>query len=221
MTLPPDVTAGAADALLAAIIVLGVGLAIARSIGLATLLLAAQSLAVGLASAVLGVERGSGELIAVGVLTIALRALVVPWVLRRLLHASPVRHETNAYLGAWGSGVVAMVIVFASSVAVQHLTLALRDGAPHAVPVAIAEVVTGLLLVATRRKSISMVVGLLVFENGISLATISLTQGLPFLLELGAAFDLLIVMVVVQVHARRMLTTFGSLSTDRLRSLRG
>ena len=66
-----------------------------------------------------------------------------------------------------------------------------------------------------------MVIGLLVFENGITLAALAMTAGMPLVMELGASFDLLIVMVVVQVHARRMLATMGTLSTDRLRSLRG
>jgi len=66
-----------------------------------------------------------------------------------------------------------------------------------------------------------MVIGLLVFENGITLAALALTAGMPLVVELGATFDLMIVMVVVQVHARRMLATVGSLSTDHLRSLRG
>jgi hydrogenase-4 component E len=66
-----------------------------------------------------------------------------------------------------------------------------------------------------------MIIGLLVFENGVTFAAFAITAGMPLVVELGISFDLLIVMAVVQVHARRMLTTFGSLSTDRLRSLRG
>jgi hydrogenase-4 component E len=73
----------------------------------------------------------------------------------------------------------------------------------------------------TRRKSLSIVVGLLVFENGLALAAFSLTYGMPFVVELGAAFDLLMVIVVAAVYSRRMLTVFGSLSTDELRRLRG
>ena len=44
---------------------------------------------------------------------------------------------------------------------------------------------------------------------------------MPLVIELGIAFDLLILVVGVRVYARRMLATFGSLSTDRLRNLRG
>jgi len=73
----------------------------------------------------------------------------------------------------------------------------------------------------SRRKALSLLIGLLVFENGLSLAAFALTYGMPLVVELGILFDLLIVIVVGWVYARRMLRVFGSLSTDELRSLRG
>ena len=79
----------------------------------------------------------------------------------------------------------------------------------------------GLLIVMTRRKALSLVVGLLVFENGIALTAFALTYGMPLVVELGVLFDVMIVVVVAWVYARRMLDVFGSTSTDELRSLRG
>jgi hydrogenase-4 component E len=209
------------EAAAAAIVLLGVALATSRSLEAALWLLTAQSSLLGLGGVAVGLSRGSGELIVGGLLTIAIRGVVLPTVLRRLLARSPVRHETNAYLGRRTSAAAAIGIIFIAALVVQGVATPVEAIPLRALPAAIAEVLTGLLVIATRRKSLSMVIGLLVFENGIALAAISLTSGMPLLMEFGAAFDLLIVMVVVQVHARRMLETFGSLSTDRLRSLRG
>ena len=80
---------------------------------------------------------------------------------------------------------------------------------------------TGLFLMMSRRKALSLLIGLLVFENGLSLVAFALTYGMPLVVELGILFDLLIVIVVGWVYARRMLRVFGSLSTDNLRNLRG
>ena len=91
----------------------------------------------------------------------------------------------------------------------------------RALPAAISQVLTGLLLVMTRRKALSLVVGLLVFENGIALTAFSLTYGMPLVVELGVLFDVLIAVIVAWVYARRMLDVLGSTSTDRLRNLRG
>lgn len=209
------------DIAAAGIVLLGVWLAITRSIGEATWLLTGQSLLMGAAALAVGAARGSVELMLGGVLAIAVRGIVLPVVVRRLLRDSPVRHERHAYLGARASAVVAVAIVFVAALAVDG-TAGLPGGSSiRALPAAVAEVLTGLLVITTRRKSLSMIIGLLVFENGITLAAFAITAGMPLVVELGVSFDLLIVMVVVQVHARRMLTTFGSLSTDRLRSLRG
>jgi len=202
-------------------VVLGVWLAAIRSLGVGTWVLAGQSLLLGLAAIAIGVNRESGELIAGGILTIGIRGVALPFVIRRLLHATPIRHERQPYLGRRASTLAAIAIVFVAAIAVGGAAGLSGGSSARALPAAVAEVLTGLLLIATRRKSLSMVIGLLVFENGISLAALALTAGMPLVVELGASFDLLIVMVVVQVHSRRMLATLGSLSTDPLRKLRG
>jgi hydrogenase-4 component E len=94
-------------------------------------------------------------------------------------------------------------------------------GATRALPAAIAAVLTGLLVIMTRRKALSLIVGLLAFENGIALAAFALTYGMPLVVELGVIFDLLIAVVVAWVYAGRMLETMGGTSTDQLRRLRG
>jgi hydrogenase-4 component E len=48
-----------------------------------------------------------------------------------------------------------------------------------------------------------------------------LSYGMPLVVELGVLFDVMIVVVVAWIYARRMLDVFGSTSTDELRSLRG
>ena len=86
---------------------------------------------------------------------------------------------------------------------------------------AIAVTSIGLLLIITRRKTLSAVIGLLVFDTGLSLAAFGLSFGMPLVVELGVLFDLLIAVAVVVAVSRRMLTDIGSLSTDNLRNLRG
>jgi hydrogenase-4 component E len=217
----PDLAARSLDVASAGIVVLGVWLAAIRSLDLGIWVLAAQSLLLGLAAIAIGLSRGSGELVIGGLLTIGIRAVALPFVIRRLLGTTTLRHERQPYLGRRSSTLAAIVIVFVATVAVGGVAGLPVVASARALPAAVASVLIGLLLIATRRKSLSMVIGLLVFENGITLAALALTAGMPLVVELGASFDLLVVLVVVQIHARRMLTTLGSLSTDRLRSLRG
>jgi Hydrogenase 4 membrane component (E) len=209
------------DACAAGIVGLGVLLAVTRSIGRSIWLVAAQSALGAVAAIGVGLTLGLGHLVVGGLLALGAKAVVYPLVLRIMLRASSVSVERHPYVGPRLSLVAAIAIVFAAGVATSDLALASSLGGTRALPAAIAAMLTGLFLMMSRRKALSLLIGLLVFENGLSLVAFALTFGMPFVVELGILFDLLIVIVVGWVYARRMLRAFGSLSTDELRSLRG
>ncbi len=221
MTIDPHAAGEFVDACAAAIVVLGVALAATRSIGRAIWLVAAQSTLTGVAALAVGLATGAGHLLVGGLLAIGVKGVLVPLVLGTILRRSSVRSERQPLLGPRASLVAAVLIVFAASAAADGAFVGASVAARRAVPAAIATVLTGLLIVMTRRKALSLVVGLLVFENGIALTAFSLTYGMPLVVELGVLFDLLIAVVVAWVYTRRMLDVLGTTSTDRLRSLRG
>jgi hydrogenase-4 component E len=208
-----------------AIVLVGVLIAGTRSIGRAIWLVGAQAILLSAAVACVGFATGSAHLVVGSLITLASRGIAVPLALGYILRQSPVRQERNPYLGPRLSLIAAIAIVFVSVLAVDGSVLSGSLGAsvssPHAMPASVAELLTGLLVAMTRRKGLSIVVGLLVFENGLALAAFSLTYGMPFVVELGATFDLLMVVVVIGVYTRRMLTILGTQSTDQLRNLRG
>jgi hydrogenase-4 component E len=209
------------DACAAAIVVLGIGLAATRSIGRAIWLVALQSALTGVAAISVGLATGAGHLVIGGLLAVGAKGVVVPFVLGSILRRSPVRQERHPLLGPRASLVAAVAIVFVASAAADGAFVGASVAAGRGLPAAIATVLTGLLIIMTRRKALSLVVGLLVFENGIALTAFALTYGMPLVVELGVLFDLLIAVVVAWVYARRMLDVLGTTSTDELRSLRG
>lgn len=217
----PSLAGQLVDACAAAIVVLGVGLAATRSIGRAIWIVAVQSALTGVAALAVGLATGASHLLVGGVLAIAVKGVVLPLVLGTILRRSSIRRERQPLLGPRASLVAAVAIVFAASAAADGAFVGASVAASRAVPAAIATVLTGLLIVMTRRKALSLVVGLLAFENGIALTAFSLTYGMPLVVELGVLFDVLIAVVVAWVYARRMLDVLGTTSTDRLRSLRG
>ena len=221
MNFDPASAARLLDTCSAVIVVVGILVAGTRSIGRAIWLVAAQALLLAVATLGVGVATNSLHLMVGSLFTVAVRGVAMPLILGRILRGSAVRVERNPFLNPRLSLIAAIVIVFAAVMAMDNVSLGGPLDAPRALPAAVAEVLTGLMIAMTRRKSLSIVVGLLVFENGLALAAFSLTYGMPFVVELGAAFDLLMVIVVAAVYSRRMLTVFGTLSTDELRSLRG
>lgn len=209
------------DAAAAAIIVLGIVLAGTRSIGRAIWIVALQSALGGVAAIAVGLAADAGHLVFGGLLATGVKGIVVPLVLGAMLRRSTVRRERHLLLDRRLLLVAAVAIVFVAHAVADGSAAAAGLGATRALPAAIAAVLTGLLVIMTRRKALSLIVGLLAFENGIALAAFALTYGMPLVVELGVIFDLLIAVVVAWVYARRMLETMGGTSTDQLRRLRG
>lgn len=221
MTFDPAAAARLVDACSAAIVLVGILVAGTRSIGRSIWLVAAQSILLGVAGVGVGLATGASHLVFGGLLAGVAKGVVVPLILGRVLRQSRVRVERHPYIGPRTSLVIAVLIVFAATAAVDGAALRGSLDAPRALPAAIAEILTGLLITMSRRKGLSIIVGLLVFENGLALTAFSLTYGMPLVIELGILFDLLVAITVVWVYARRMLTVLGTMSTDELRSLRG
>lgn len=221
VTIDAQTASAVVDACAAAIVLGGVGLAATRSLGRSIWLVAIQSVLTGVAALAVGLATGADHLLIGGLLAIGVKGVVVPYVLGLVLRRSPVRQERQPILGARASLVVAVAIIFAASAAADGVQVGSGIAAGRALSVAIAQVLTGLLIVMTRRKALSLVVGLLVFENGIALTAFSLTYGMPLVIELGVLFDVLIAVVVAWVYAGRMVDVLGSTSSDRLRDLRG
>jgi hydrogenase-4 component E len=221
MTFDPRTVAEVVDACAAVIVVLGVLLAATRSIGRSIWMVALQSAFVGLAALTVGLGTGTTHLVFGGLLAIGAKGIVVPLVLGSILRRSSVRVERHLLVGPRVLLVAAVAIVFASASAADGVSSTAGVAASRVLPAAISQVLMGLLIVMTRRKALSLVVGLLVFENGIALTAFSLSYGMPLVVELGILFDVLIAVVVAWIYARRMLDVFGSTSTDELRSLRG
>ena len=168
-----------------------------------------------------GLSLDLEHMVIAGLSTIAAKAILVPIILMIMLRQSPIRVERHPYVGPRLSLVIAIVIVFAASIGVAGIALPLSQGGARALPAALAEILTGLFLVMSRRKAISLLIGLLVFENGLAMTAFVLVSGMPLVVELGILLDVLIALVVGWVYTRRMLLVLGTTSTDELRSLRG
>src|SRR5207245_6521179 len=84
-------------------------------------------------------------------------------------------------LGAVGTGLSLMYA--------RTLPLAPEHVGSLLVPASLSTVLTGFLLLITRRKAITQVVGYLILENGIFIMGLTLLQAMPFLVEIGALLD--------------------------------
>jgi hydrogenase-4 component E len=75
-------------------------------------------------------------------------------------------------------------------------------------------------MMVTRRKAITEAIGLLMMENGLFLGALSISYGMPLLVEIGIFFDVLMVAVIVGIFTFRISKTFDSIDTEFMRRLR-
>jgi hydrogenase-4 membrane subunit HyfE len=93
------------------------------------------------------------------------------------------------------------------------------DAAAAAVPVALATLMIGFIVLTTRRKALVQVAGYLILENGVFLFGLTQTENVPFLIELGVLLDVFVgvfIMGIVVFHINR---EFDSLDSTRLTEL--
>jgi hydrogenase-4 component E len=79
----------------------------------------------------------------------------------------------------------------------------------HAIPTALALMLVGMFLMIVRRKALSQVIALVTIENGIALAALAATDGMPIAVELGLSFDILIAVTLMGIIVGRIRATMG------------
>ena len=167
-----------------------------------------------------GVHNHATEIIIFGVLLLVAKAGIIPILLRQVLKESKTEWVGEIYLKRALSLVIAGGLTLVAYEVTQPL-MALHSSYRNGLAVAIALIFYGLLLMMTRKVAIVQVLGILLIDNGIFLAGFFLTQGMPLLVELGAAFDILVGMVIIGILSKQMLETYDSLNVDHMRSLKG
>jgi len=201
-------------ALVTVILLCGLGVIVVRRRSAAIALVAAQSLALGAGALGLASGRSSDFLVASVVLlakAVALPALLLV-VMRRTREPRLVAPAAPALARLAGAGAVA----FAAVALVPPLGL----GDAHTEHTAVALVLVGIAIVVARRPAFLQLIGLIVAENGLSLLAVSVPGGLSYVVELGALFDLALVVTVALAFTQRIHLELGTGDTELLRGLR-
>jgi hydrogenase-4 component E len=190
-----------------------------RSLVASIRLLSVQGVALATLVAVIGVHERDAQLVVVSLLVLALKGVVLPWVLTRGAKAGVAREE-SPLLNPTAALITASALTILAYLVSPPLIGAADDAAVRAVPLAIALVLIGFLLLVTRRRALSQLVGFLLLDNGIAAVAFLTSGGLPLVVELGASLDVLLVVLILQVFTGRMRVKFGDTDLTELTELR-
>jgi hydrogenase-4 component E len=183
-------------------------------------LLILQGVLLGSLAAVLAIRLDSFELAVVAVGVLALKAVVVPGVLRKVLRDSSEARETEPLINVTASIVAAALLTLLAYAVARPLVRLAPSAETEAVPVGLAMVLLGFFVLVTRRRALSQIVGFLLLDNGIATTAFLITGGVPGIVELAVSLDVLLVVLVLQVLTARLRATFGGTDIDELRELR-
>ena len=152
-------------------------------------------------------------------LTVVLKVFLIPWLLYRLAlrlgiehEAEDIRHPSLLLLAG------AALVLFSYYVALPIVRLS-GLATRNTVAVSIAVVLVGMLLMIARKKAVAQVIGFMSIENGLFFAAVVSTYGMPLIVELGVAFDVLVAAILFGVFFFHMRESFDTLDVDRLNRL--
>jgi len=153
-------------------------------------------------------------------LTFVLKVLVIPWQLHRLLKRLDVRWDVESLLNVPITmllGIVLVIFAFNLAAPISSLSASVARGT---LGIALACVLLSFLMMITRTKAIAQVIGFLAMENALFFAATSATYGMPMVVELGIALDVLIGMVILGVFMFQIREQFDSLDIRKLERLK-
>lgn len=168
----------------------------------------------------MGFIRGSGEAFLIAAMVLLVKVVAIPYVLFRITKGLKVSPTVSASTTPAQSIFIAAALILLAFIVVQPFARAFALDS-EMLAAAVAIVLTGGFLMVSRRKALMQVIGLLVLENGIFLAALTTTFGMPLVVEMGIFFDLLIWVMLIGVFVFRIRETFEHVDVSRLRRLRG
>lgn len=182
-------------------------------------ILAIQGVAIAAVAFLLGLHRDEPSALALAAVMLALKAGIIPAVLARVVRDAPHQRETERLVNTTATLVAAAFLTVVAFGATRGLVRLAPGPETEVIPVGFAIVLVAYFGLVVRRNAVTQIAGFLLLENGIALVALLATAGVSLAVELGAALDLLLAVLVLQVLTTRMRSKFGALDLDRLQEL--
>jgi hydrogenase-4 component E len=153
-------------------------------------------------------------------LTLVLKVAVLPWILLRLIRRLQAQWESEPLINIPTTMLVGVgLVIFAFGLA-QPISALATTITRNALGIALAVILLAFLMMITRRNAVSQVVGFLAMENGLFFAATSATYGMPMVVELGIALDVLVGVFILGIFFLQIREQFESLDLHHLEALR-
>lgn len=152
--------------------------------------------------------------------SLLLKALAIPYFLNRAVARTNARRDLEPLVSYGASLLLVSLGVALSFALASRLPMEARRAGLLLAAAAFATMLTGLLLLVSRAKALSEVVGYLVLENGIFLFGLTLLNRMPLLVEMGILLDVFVGVFVMGIVVYNIHRTFDHIDVRSLTALK-
>jgi hydrogenase-4 component E len=171
-------------------------------------------------TAVMAHATGQTHLYVSAGLTLALKVIVIPWILHRVIDRLNVRWDVETLINIPTTllfGILLVIFSFNLAQPISELSASIARGT---LGIALACVLLSLMMMITRSKAVPQVIGFLSLENGLFFAATAATTRMPMVVELGIALDVLVGIFILGVFLFQIRQQFDSLDIRHLEKLK-
>jgi len=178
-----------------------------------------QGLLVAITTALVAYDSGDNDLYFSAGLAVALKAMFIPWLLHRLVVRLGIKRDTQGVRNPTLVLTLAAALVVFSYFVAQPVEALSASITRNTIAISMSVVLLGMLMLVTRSKAVAQVVGFMSIENGLFFAAVASTHGMPMVVELGVAFDVLVAAIIFGVFFFQIRDSIDSLDVDLLNRL--
>lgn len=166
-------------------------------------------------------KKGFDEVILIFLLIVIFKVIVIPMVMKRSTSKIEYKVEKDFFINIPISMLICCGLVVLSWYVIYHIEGITQRDAKNYLIYSLSVILIGLFFMITRKRAIGQIVGFLVIENGMFLAAMLTTEGMPMIVELGLFFDLLTAFLIMGIFVFKINTTFESIDINKLKNLKG
>ncbi len=183
-------------------------------------LLAWQGMVLFVSTLLVAHSSGRVEMYYSAALTLLLKVIVLPLILHYLINRLGAQWDTETLVNIPAVMLAGLVLVIFAFGLAQPVSVLATTITRHTLGIALAVILLSFLMMITRRKAITQVIGFLAMENGLFFAATSTTYGMPMIIELGIALDVLVGVFILGIFFFQIREQFDSLDLHHLEALK-
>jgi len=171
-------------------------------------------------TAIVGYVTRQPHLIVSAAITLVLKVILIPVLLHRLIVRLNVRWDIETLINIPTMmivGILLVIFAFNLGLPIARFSSSIARGT---LGIALACVLLSFMMMITRAKAVPQVIGFLSMENGLFFAATAATYGMPMIVELGIALDVLIGVLILGVFMFQIRERFDSLDIRHLERLK-